>query len=186
MLKNYLKIAFRNISRHKGYTFLNVAGLAIGIAACLIISFFVRNELSYDTYHANADRLYRVAVDIESRADNRVFAQTSAPLAVALQSDFSQVEKVVRLNKQNSQLVAYGPEKSFYENNFYLADPSIFEVFTLPLAKGNAQTALNRPGTLVITEELAKKYFGNAEPLSKVLKVNNEPFEVTGVLQSLP
>ncbi|MDQ4139821.1 MAG: ABC transporter permease [Bacteroidota bacterium] len=186
MLKNYLKIAFRNISRHKGYTFLNVAGLAIGIAACLIISFFVRNELSYDTYHANADRLYRVAVDIQSRADNRVFAQTSAPLAAALQSDFPQVEKAVRLNKQSSQLVTYGPEKSFYENNFYLADPAIFEVFTLPLVKGNAQTALNRPGTLVITEELAKKYYGNAEPLGKVLKVNNEPFEITGVLQSLP
>jgi putative ABC transport system permease protein len=186
MLKNYLKIAFRNISRHKGYTFLNVAGLAIGIAACLLIALYVRNELSYDTYHTAADRLYRVAIDIQTKTGNRVFAQTSAPLAAALQRDFPQVEKATRLSKQSNQLVTYGPEKNFYENNFYLADPSIFEVFSLPLLKGNAQTALNLPGTLVITAELAKKYFGNAEPLGKILKVNNEPFEVTGVLQSLP
>ncbi|PSR55130.1 hypothetical protein AHMF7605_17270 [Adhaeribacter arboris] len=186
MLKNYFKIAFRNINRHKGYTFLNVAGLAIGMAACLLIALYVRNELSYDTYHTAADRLYRVTIDIQSRAGNRVFAQTSAPLAAALQRDFPQVEKATRLHKQSSQLVTYGPEKSFYEQNFYLSDPSIFEVFTLPLVKGNAQTALNRPNTLVITEELAKKYFGNAEPLGKILKVNNEPFEVTGVSQSLP
>jgi putative ABC transport system permease protein len=186
MLKSYFKIAFRNMNRHKGYTFLNVAGLAIGMAACLLIALYVRHELSYDTYHPAADRLYRVAIDIQSQAGNRVFAKTSAPLAAALQKDFPQVEKVTRLNKQNSQLVSYGPGKSFYENNFYLADPSIFEVFTLPLLKGNSQTVLNRPGTLVITEELAKKYFGNTEPLGKILKVDNEPFEVTGVLQTLP
>ncbi|RDC65564.1 ABC transporter permease [Adhaeribacter pallidiroseus] len=148
--------------------------------------FFVRNELSYDTYHTAADRLYRVAIDIQSRADNRVFAQTSAPLAAALQRDFPQIEKAVRLVKQSNQLVTYGPGKSFYERTFYLADPQILEVFTLPLVKGNAQTALNRPGTLIITEELAKKYFGNTEPLGKILKVNQEPFEVTGILKNLP
>lgn len=174
------------MSRHKGYTFLNLAGLAIGMAACLLIAFFVRHELSYDTYHTAADRLYRVAIDIQSKAGNRIFAQTSAPLAAALQGDFPQVEKATRLSKQRNQLVTSGPEKSFYEHNFYLVDPSIFEVFTLPLVKGQAQTALNRPGTLVITEELAQKYFGQAEPLGKILKVNNESYEVTGVLQTLP
>jgi len=186
MLKNYLKIALRNISRHKGYTFLNVAGLAIGMAACLVIYFFVRNELSYDTYHQDADRLYRVAIDIQNRADNRLFAQTSAPLAPTLKKDFPQVENAVRLWRQNNKLVKYGADKTFYEDNFYVTDPQIFEVFTIPLLKGDSKTALAKPHTLVITAEAAKKYFGAAEPIGKVLKVNDKPFEITGVMQSLP
>jgi putative ABC transport system permease protein len=125
MLKNYLTIALRNISRHKGYTFLNVAGLAVGIASCILIFFFIRNELSYDTYHQDADRLYRVAIDIQSKADNRVFAKTSAPLVNALKKDFPQVEGAVQLWQWNSQLVKYGEQKSFYEDNFFLTTPDV-------------------------------------------------------------
>lgn len=186
MLKNYLTIALRNISRHKGYTFLNVAGLAVGIASCIIIFFFIRNELSYDTYHRDADRIYRVAIDIQSKADNRVFAKTSAPLVAALKKDFPQVEQAVQLWQWNSLLVKYGEEKSFYEDNFFLTTPDVFKVFTIPLLKGNPETALSRPATVVIAEETALKYFGNENPLGKTITVNKKEYEVTGVMASLP
>jgi putative ABC transport system permease protein len=186
MLKNYFNIAIRNINRHKGYTFLNVAGLAIGIASCLLISFFIKNETSYDSYHENADRIYRVAIDIQSRADNRFFAQTSAPLAPALKKDFPQIETAVRIWRQNNKLVKYGKEKSFYEDDLFLTDPQIFDVFTLPLIKGETKSALARPFTVVMTAEAAAKYFGKEEPIGKILNINNRDYEVTGVIQKLP
>jgi putative ABC transport system permease protein len=186
MLKNYLTIALRNISRHKGYTFLNVSGLAVGIASCILIFFFIRNELSYDTYHQDADRLYRVAIDIQSKADNRVFAQTGAPLVSALKKDFPQVEQAVQLWRWNSLLVKYGEEKSFYEDNFFLTTPEIFQVFTIPLIKGDPRTALSRPNTVVMAEETARKYFGNEEAVGKTITVNKNEYEVTGVIAKLP
>lgn len=183
MIRNYLKIAWRNIKRHKGYSFLNVAGLAIGIAACLVISFFVRHELTYDNYHQDADRVFRVAIDINSGETNRVFAQTCAPLAPALERDFPQVEAAARLWRWDNQLVKNGEDVAFYENDYYLADPNIFDVLTIPLLKGDPKTALNRPSTLVIAEEPARKYFGDADPMGKMLLINNAEFEVTGVIQ---
>ncbi|WP_197901552.1 ABC transporter permease [Rhodocytophaga rosea] len=185
MLKNYITVALRNISRHKGYTFLNVSGLAVGIASCIIIFFFIRNELSYDTYHQDADRIYRVAIDIRGKADNRMFAQTSAPLVHALKKDFPQVEEAVQLWRWNSLLVKYGEEKSFYEDNFFLTTPEVFNVFTIPLLKGDARTALSRPSTVVIAEETARKYFGKEDPIGKTLKVNDAAYEVTGVMAKL-
>lgn len=186
MLKNYLTIALRNIGRHKGYTFLNVAGLAVGIASCIIIFFFIRNELSYDTYHQDADRIYRVAIDIKSKADNRVFAQTSAPLVTALKKDFPQVEQAVQLWRWNSLLVKYGEEKSFYEDNFFLTTPQIFDVFTIPLIKGDSKTALSRPLTVIIAEETAQRYFDQQDPIGKMLTINKKEYEVTGVMANLP
>ena len=183
MIRNYLKIAWRNIKRHKGYSFLNVAGLAIGIAACLVISFFVRHELTYDNFHQDADRVFRVAVDINSGETNRVFALTCAPLAPALERDFPQVEAAARLWRWDNQLVKNGEDLAFYENDYFLADPNIFDVLTIPLLKGDPKTALNRPSTLVMAEETAKKYFGDADPIGKTLLINNAEFEVTGVIQ---
>jgi putative ABC transport system permease protein len=186
MLKNYLIIAFRNIRRHKGYTFLNVAGLAVGIASCISIFFYIRHETSYDTYHTDADRLYRVAIDIQSKADNRVFARTSAPLAGALRKDFPQVEEAVQLWQWNNQLVKYGEEKSFYEDNFFLTTPDVFKVFTIPLVKGDPGTALSRPLTVVLAEETARKYFGQEDPIGKTLDINKKQYEVTGIMAKLP
>jgi putative ABC transport system permease protein len=186
MLKNYFNIAIRNIKRHKGYTFLNVAGLAIGIASCLLISFFIKNETGYDSYHESAERIYRVAIDIQSRAGNRFFAQTSAPLAPALKKDFPQVEKAIRIWRQNGKLVTYGSKKSFYEDNFFFADPEIFDVFDLPLTKGDVKSVLSKPFTVVITSDAASKYFGREEPIGKILTINNKDYEVSGVIQKIP
>jgi putative ABC transport system permease protein len=186
MWKNHIKMALRNANRHKGYTFLNVAGLAIGMAACLVIYFFIKNELSYDNFHVNADRIYRVAVDIKTGEGNRMFAPTCGPLGPALKKDFPEVESTVRLWQQNNKLVKQGEENVFYEDNYYVVDPSIFDVFTLPLIKGDIKTALTRPYTLVIAEETAKKYFGEKNPIGKTLLVNDREFEVTGVMQKLP
>lgn len=185
MLKNYLTIALRNIGRHKGYTFLNVAGLAIGIASCIFIYFFIRNELSYDTYHQDADRIYRVVIDVQSKADNRMFAKTSAPLAAALKKDFPQIEEAVQLWRWTNQLVKYGEEKRFYEENAYFTTSDIFNVFTIPLTKGDAKTVLSRPFTVVLAQETARKYFGNQDPIGKMLNINDKDYEVTGVMAEL-
>lgn len=186
MLKNHFKIAWRNLWKNKSFSFINIAGLAVGMAASVLILLWIRNELSYDEYHADADRIYRVAVDIQSSAANRIFARTSAPLAPALEKDFPQVEHAVRLWQWNNLLVKYGEENIFYEDNYYLVDPGIFDVLTIPLIQGDARTALNRPSTLVIAEETAKKYFGGEDPIGKTLLINDKEFEVTGVMQELP
>lgn len=185
MFRNYFKVAIRNLIKSKFYAILNVLGLATGIAACLIISFYVMHELSYDRYHTDVDRLYRVAVDIRSAEGNRVFARTSGPLAPALEKDFPQVETATRLWQWNDVRVKYGEENIFYENNYYIVDPSVFDVFTIPLIRGDANTALNRPNTIVIAEETAKKYFGQEDPLGKILQINDKAFEVSGVMQQL-
>lgn len=130
--------------------------------------------------------MYRVAIDIQGKADNRVFARTSATLVNALKKDFPQVDHAVQLWQWNSLLVKYGEEKSFYEDNFFLTTPEIFDVFTIPLLKGNSKTALSRPLTVVIAEETARKYFGQEDPLGKTITVNKKQYEVTGVMASLP
>ncbi len=186
MYKSYFKIGWRNINRHKGLTFLNMTGLAIGIASCLFISFFVMNEMGYDSYHRDSDRIYRVAVDIQSSESNRLFALTCGPLGLALERDFSEVEASVRMWRWDNLLVKNGEENTFYEDNYFLVDPSIFDVLTIPLLKGDPKTALNRPSTLIIAEVTAKKYFGDEDPIGKTLQVNDEEFEVTGVMEKLP
>jgi len=184
MLKNYLKIALRNLKRRKGYSFINIAGLAIGITACLLLFLWVQDELSYDRYHEKADQIYRVISQWESDSQARRFAKTSAPLGPALVSEFPEIEKAVRFGS-NKFLISYKNIR-FYEYIFF-ADHEIFDIFTLPLIKGNPKTALKEPYSIVVSEEMRDKYFGEDDPIGKIITLGEwHDFKITGVFKDMP
>lgn len=182
MLKNYLKIALRTFGRHKGYTFINVAGLAVGLACFLLIALYVQDELRYDRFHENADRIVRV----QKENDLTVTPTIVAPL---FKRTFPEVEEAARLYNISGfspQIVRYG-ERVFQEERFFYADSTVFDVLTLPLVAGTPESALNRASTIVISESMAQKYFGDENPMGKLLQVGPErQFEVTGVMEDLP
>jgi putative ABC transport system permease protein len=186
MIKNYLKIALRNFQRHKGYSFINIAGFAIGMAVCLLILIYVRQEQSYDTYHQDGDRVYRIVQDIRTQTSNRVFAMISPMVAPTLKADYPQVEQAGRALLAYQSRLVRREDTFFYEDRFMYADPELFDVLTIPFSQGNSQEALKRPRTLVISERMTLKYFGHDNPLGKTLEINNEIYEITGVVADPP
>jgi putative ABC transport system permease protein len=186
MFKNYLKIAWRNIARHKGYSFINIFGLAAGIACCILIMVWVQNELSYDRFNTKANRIYRLYHDLTLNSQTRTAPVTSAPLAPALRQSFPEVEGAVRLSSFGDTVVKYG-EKEFREDQVYLADDSIFAVFSFPMIQGDPKTALRAAYSTVINEKTARRYFGAENPLGKVLKFGDgHEYAVTGVIKDIP
>jgi putative ABC transport system permease protein len=185
MLKNYLKIALRNFQRHKGYSFINIAGFAVGMAVCLMILAYVRFELSYDIYHKDGDRIYRIAQDIRTQTSNRLFAAVSPMVALTLKTEFPQVENAARALPTGPRLVKQ-EEKIFYESHFMFADQELFDVLTIPLKWGDPKEALTRPQTLVISERIALKYFGRDNPVGNTLEIDQREFEITGVAVNHP
>jgi putative ABC transport system permease protein len=186
MIRNYLKIILRNIRKHKGYSFINITGLAIGMACCLIISIWVLDELSYDKFHEKARRLYRIEED--QYYSGRVFhvRVTPHPLGPALVDEIPEIVDATRYVWSGGLLFRYG-EKAFFEYNIRAVDPSFLQMFTFPLIKGDKNRALDSPYTLVINEDLAEKYFGKEDPLGKVITVNNaHEFTVAGVIKNVP
>jgi putative ABC transport system permease protein len=190
MIKNWLKVAFRNLVRHKGYSLINLFGLAVGMTCAILIMLYVRDELSYDRYPAKAESIYRLG--LEARTVNRGHlrtARTPPPWAPALARDYPEVLNYVRFKTPLvSWLVGYEEgERRFHEKGFYFADPSVFEVFSLKLLRGDPATALTEPNTLVLTEKAAARYFGRDDPLGKTLRIDNTyNFRVTGVMQDVP
>jgi putative ABC transport system permease protein len=184
MIKNYLKIALRNIRRHKGYSFINIAGLAIGMACCILILLWVQDELSYDRFHGNASDIYRVIQDINFTDHSTTWTITQGPLGPSLEKDFPEIIRAARITWRGFRLTY--SEKSFDER-VGMADGSIFEMFTFPLIKGDPATALSEPRSIVLTEETAEKYFGTEDPLGKTIKADNRyDFLVTGVMKNIP
>ena len=185
MLRNYLKIAVRNIKKSKAYSFINILGLAIGMACCILILFYVQDELSYDRFHENADRIFRV-VDSGDAPGGMSFdlALTSAPFAPTMKADFPEVKDSVRLYRRR-RMLANG-ERKYYEDNLFYADKSLFNIFTLPLVKGGPETALQSPLTVVLSQSTALKYFGNNEAIDKTLSIDNQDFLVTGIMKDMP
>jgi putative ABC transport system permease protein len=183
MLKNYLTIAFRNIIRQKAYSIINIMGLAIALSICFIILVFVQDELSYDKFHDKADRIYRVIYGNDS-----YITGTPYPLAPILKEDFPDISTTVRINA-TSALIRKG-DYWLDENRILCVDKPFFEVFTFPLTKGNSASVLNDPMSVVITTEMAQKYFGNEEPIGKTLtlKIENDLYDlkVTGVAKVFP
>lgn len=188
MFKNYLRIALRNFQRQKSYTVINVLGLALGMACCVLIFLFVRDELSYDRYHDRANQIYRIIKDTEVAGVRDLSVTTPPPMAEALVRDFPEVIDTVRfISALKKEIVISSSSKKFYERRFYFADQNVFDVFTFPLVNGNSKTALQEPYSIVITEEIAQKYFGTENPLGKVLTFNNsENYTITGVLKNIP
>ncbi len=186
MLKNYLKSALRNIKRYKGYTFINIAGLAIGMACCILILMYITTELSYDRYHTNADRIVRLGLDANMGGTTVVTPISNVPSAPTLIQTYPEVLDAARIRTVSKRAVQY-EDKVFFENGILYADNSIFRVFTFPMLKGDSSTALKPAYTVVLTEETALRYFGNTDPLGKILKFNNQyDFTVTGVMENVP
>jgi len=185
MYKANLKIAFRNIKKHRGYSFINIAGLAVGMACCFFILLYIQFELSYDTYHRDTNRIYRIAWKNKSEMREGYSAATPLPLIPAIKENYSQVESAARISRYDDCLVTYG-DKSFYENNFTYADEEIFNIFTIPFIYGDALTALQLPNSVVITENIAGKYFGNGNPVGKIINIEREDYTITGVVKNPP
>ncbi|MEJ2636778.1 MAG: ABC transporter permease [Calditrichia bacterium] len=186
MFKNYLKIAFRNLIRHKGYSFINITGLAIGIATCLLILLYVTDELSYDRYNEKADQIYRVCIHGIVGTNEFNQAVTSAPMAKALVNDYPEVIAATRFVNLGFPVLRY-KDRVFSEERFFSADSNIFDVFTIPFLEGDPKTALTQPNTIVITQSMARKYFGDEDPMGKVLNSDNRrDYQVTGVVKNVP
>ncbi len=186
MLQNYLKVAFRNLLRHKGHALINVSGLVIGLTASILILLYVRDELGYDTFHNKAQRIFRVTSEEYKDGNFRHFAYNYAPLMPRLLNDFPEIESGVRLFKK-SVVVRSGSEKRFQEEDFVFADSTFFALFDFPFEVGDARTALVAPYDIVVTASTARKYFGEENPVGQVLTIENKyDFRVTAVLQDLP
>lgn len=185
MLKNYLKVAFRNIKRNKIFSLVNLLGLAVGMCCSFLIFLYVQHEFSYDRFHENSDRIYRVVTEWQVEGGSRIHQTTAAPIAPALLRDYPEVQNAVRIRRTGA-VVRCG-EKSFVEGGVYLVDPSFLELFHFPLIRGNPEAALNSLNSIVITEEMAEKYFGSRDPMGQRLTLwSNHDFEVTGVARNVP
>ncbi|MFC2156446.1 ABC transporter permease [Acidobacteriota bacterium] len=185
MFSNYIKVAFRNIRKQKGYAFINIFGLAIGMAVCILILLWVQSELSFDKYHKNANQISRITID--ANIGRRMTAPVSAPpMGPALVREYPEVIQAARMYRPNRSPVIVG-DKEYFESNVTFADNSIFELFSWPFLKGDQKTALRAPYTAVITEEIAQKYFGNEDPIGKTLRFGgNRDYAITGVVQNIP
>src|ERR1700744_859022 len=185
MIKNYIKIAFRNLWRHKSFSLINIIGLAVGMTACFLIFIYVRFELSYDKFNTNFDQVYRLNTDIKSPNEVLHWSSASAPMGPALQRDFSEVKANGRIFGAG-YLVEYKNRK-FQENNLVFTEPSLFKIFTFPFIEGNSETALKEPFSIVLTETSAKKYFGSEDPLGKALLLDGKRLvKITGVVKDVP
>jgi putative ABC transport system permease protein len=186
MIKNYLVVAWRNLTKDKFYTMLNVVGLAIGLTAAIFIFLYIVDELTYDKSHLNYKRIYRLESHFTINGKDDLFSVTQIPLAPTLKDEYPEIEEYVRFASTGTLFLKYG-EKEFKEDSIYYTDSTIFKVFTHPFVKGDPKSALNRPYTLVMSESMARKYFGDEEPLGKSIKsVDGNPYEVTGVIRDLP
>jgi putative ABC transport system permease protein len=186
MLINHIKTAFRSLSKHKGYTFINILGLAIGMAACLLIVLYVNHELSYDSFNEDAERIYRICFSGNLGGRDFDLCMAPAPMANVVLETYPEIEAAVRFHSQGSFIVQYG-NNSFKEDRIIFADASFFDVFSIPLLKGDFQTALNEPHTLVLSRKTAEKYFRDEDPIGKTLNLDNRTdFKVTGVFEDIP
>ena len=187
MFRNYLTIAFRNLSRNKGFSAITILGLAMGLAACILIGLYVVDELSYDRYNEKADQIVRVVFRGTVKGGKINEAHVMPPVAKALKIDYPEVLAATRLRHGGSPSITVG-DKIYSGDALVFADSNFFQVFTLPFLKGNARTALDEPNNMVISERLAEKYFGNQDPIGKTVECKgwNSTYTITGVIRNVP
>jgi len=186
MFKSYIKTAWRNIKRQKGYSIINISGLALGMACSILIVFYIHHELSFDRFHENADRIYRVVIDVTLPQDQLTVPAAQTAFGPTLAKDYPEVAATVRVQSLPKTFVKYA-DRAFYESGLLYADASIFGVFTFPFVSGDPKTALARANTVVLTERIADKYFRGENPIGKFLRFNDEvDFAVTGVMKDVP
>jgi len=191
MIRNYLKIAFRNLAKYKFISFINLFGLTIGLTCCFLILSFILHELSYDKYQPEANRVYRVTRSFnnpETGAPSLNLSTVAPPFGPLLQNDFKQIEDMTRFISNGTTAIRY-EEKMFNERNVYFADDKFFDFFQVDVLKGNPQKALSNPYSIMMTEEMANKYFGSEDPMNKVIRINLGnyfDFKVTGIYKPFP
>jgi putative ABC transport system permease protein len=187
MLKNYFKVAFRNILKHKFFSFINILGMTIGVTACLLIILYVSDELSFDKFHTKADRMYQVGLHGKIAGQEIYTSTTCPPMSAALVADIPEIEESTRLDGYGLAAIKYG-EKAFTEEKIFYADSNFFQFFSFKLLEGDAKTALKEPNSIVFTTGLAKKYFGNESAIGKLVTVGNDSttYKVTGIAENAP
>ena len=186
MLKNYFKITIRNLLKHKVFSLVNILGLVAGLTCSFLIIIYVIYEFSYDRFNKNADNIYRLGRELTTAEGTVREPLSCAPAALALEKDLPGVSKVVRFHNAGKTIVRY-EDKQFYEDHVYYADSSVFDIFSFPMLNGDPETALQKPYTAVITQDMAAKYFGDVDPVGRTLRINNNhDYVVTGVIKNIP
>ncbi len=186
MFKNNFVTAYRNLIRKPGFTLINITGLAIGLAACMLILLYISDEMSYDKFHSKSERIYRLYN--KSLIGNNEFegTYTPSPLAETMLHEFPEIEKITRLWNRSQRSFRVG-ESTFIEDNFFFADSSFFEIFDFKIIEGDPKNALKHAGTIVLSQSTAKKYFGNSSPIGKTITEDNENnYTVTAVMRDVP
>lgn len=187
MFENYLKTTFRNFWRYRGYTAINLFGLAVGLATCIVIFTYISYELSYDRFHENSEDVYRVAVKGRFAEDFFNVAVSMPPLAANMKEVFPEVRSFTRINKADENEFFSVDDRRFYASGLYFADSAFFDVFTFDMVRGDPARALTEPYTLVITESVAKTYFPGEDPMGRVIRLNDEiSMKVTGIIRDIP
>ena len=189
MIRNYLKVAWRNLLKNKAFSIINIMGLSIGIAVCFVIMLYVQDELSYDRFNVKADRTYRIAFKATINGGKINESNVMPPVAAALQRDYPEVEEVTRINEGGKPKIVY-KDKSFKDDRVGLVDSNFFSVFTISFINGNPKTALIEPHAVVVTKEFAHKFFGNEDPMGKLITItggtDQTPCKITGVVNKIP
>jgi len=186
MTANYLKVTLRTIKRQKAFSFINISGLAIGLACCIIIGFYILSELSYDRYHARADRIHRICSSLKIGDRPLEIPKASPIIAQTLEKEYPEVEHMVFLDRRGDTMVSH-QDIRFQEAGIINATKDLFKVFSFPLIKGDPGTALAQPGSVVLSESTARRYFGEEDPLNRVLRFDSRTdFVITGVAYDVP
>lgn len=187
MITNYLKTTFRILFRQKSYSFINIGGLAIGMSVCILILTYVFNELSFDRFHEKSDQIYRLGVDANFGGNAMKIAVSSGPMGPALVKDYPEIIAATRLNESGQKFLMEIEGKKFFQSNILFADSSFFHVFSFDLIRGNKQEALSAFKSVVLTERIARKFFGNENALGKVIRVNDQTnYTVSGIMKDVP
>jgi putative ABC transport system permease protein len=184
MSRNYIIIAFRNMRRHKVYTFINIAGLAVSIACAIIILLWVQDELSFDRFHKNGRQIYRIVADWE-KYNWDGFDKVPGPLAQVAREEIPSILSATRVSECSRKVFKY-ENNVFYESSGIIADPSLFQIFSFPFLRGDMETSFREPTSIVISESLARRYFGDEEAFGKVIQVDGNPAMVAGIIRDIP
>jgi putative ABC transport system permease protein len=186
MFKNYLKVAFRNFTRQKGFSFINVLGLALGMAVSLLLLLWVQDELQFDNFHDNLDNIYQISMINEDTSPASVGRTIPNQLVPVILENFSEVKNAARIHSINDLVLTY-ENKTFQEDNFLLAESNFLEIFSFSLIEGNPQTALTETTSIILTKSSAEKFFGKEPAMGKSLMINSSiPFTVTGIIEDCP
>ena len=183
MFGNSFKSGFRQIARHKGFSFINIVGLTLGLASCLLIGFFVRDEKTYDKFVPGVQNVYRIYQKAESD-DNNIIATAPPAFATSIKQNFPEVEQTLRVMSINSKLLIEANDKKFYEEGGFIADSNFFELFPLHFKYGSPLKVLNDPNSIVISAAMAEKFFGKDNPVGKTLLMNKYALEIKGVIEN--